>query len=129
MSARTSRDLVIMSSTLRRTLGRARANSKERVNGLAQDIALRLRNIRDLFHSMAGRSFRNMTTSSASQSLPPVKLCDSRKHALECLRLAAECRNLAADFSSPQLKAHFLRMAAEWEERVNEPHTGNPFLH
>jgi hypothetical protein len=38
----------------------------------------------------------------------------SRKHALECLRLAAECRQLARDIERPAAQRHFLRMAEEW---------------
>ena len=38
----------------------------------------------------------------------------SRKHALECLRLAADCRQLARDIAHPAGRRHFLRMAEEW---------------
>ena len=38
----------------------------------------------------------------------------SRKHALECLRLEAECLQLARDVHSPALRSHFLRMAKLW---------------
>ena len=38
----------------------------------------------------------------------------SRKHALECLRLAADCRQLARDIERPEAQRHFLRMAQEW---------------
>jgi hypothetical protein len=37
-----------------------------------------------------------------------------QKYALLCLRLAAECRDLAADVPEPDLRAHFLRMASIW---------------
>jgi hypothetical protein len=37
-----------------------------------------------------------------------------RKHALECLRLAADCRQLAREIDRPAAQRHFLRMAAEW---------------
>jgi len=37
-----------------------------------------------------------------------------QKYALLCLRLAAECGNLAADVPEPELKAHFLYMASRW---------------
>jgi len=37
-----------------------------------------------------------------------------RKHALECMRLAADCMQLAGDAPSPALQSHFLRMARVW---------------
>jgi hypothetical protein len=37
-----------------------------------------------------------------------------RKHALECLRLEADCMHLAGDSESPRLRSHFLRMAHIW---------------
>ena len=40
----------------------------------------------------------------------------ARKHSLLCLRLAAECRDLAAAASTPELRARVLRMADMWEE-------------
>ena len=39
-----------------------------------------------------------------------------RKYALACMRLAAECRDLAADVPEPELRAHFLHMASMWTE-------------
>jgi hypothetical protein len=39
---------------------------------------------------------------------------NSRKHALECLRLAADCMQLAGDVHNPALQPHFVRMASEW---------------
>lgn len=37
-----------------------------------------------------------------------------RKHELECLRMEADCWQLAGDVQSPDLQAHFIRMAKEW---------------
>lgn len=37
-----------------------------------------------------------------------------RKRELECLRLAADLMQLAADTCNPHLKAHFVRMARVW---------------
>ena len=37
-----------------------------------------------------------------------------RKHALACLRLAADCAQLARDAHSPALQSHFLKMAKVW---------------
>ena len=39
---------------------------------------------------------------------------NSREHALECLRLAADCMQLAGDVHNPALQTHFVRMAREW---------------
>ena len=38
----------------------------------------------------------------------------SRKHALECLRLAADSMQLAGDVQNPALQSHFVRMARVW---------------
>ena len=46
---------------------------------------------------------------------------DIQKNALMCMRLAAECRDLAADAPERDLRAHFLRMAAMWTEMAVEP--------
>jgi hypothetical protein len=46
-----------------------------------------------------------------------------QKYALMCLRLAAECRNLAADVPAPCLRTHFLRMANVWAELADHPVT------
>jgi hypothetical protein len=40
----------------------------------------------------------------------------SRRHALECLRLAADCMQLAGDVQNPALQSHFVRMARVWSE-------------
>jgi hypothetical protein len=39
---------------------------------------------------------------------------NSRKHALECLRLEADCMQLAGVIHDPALQRHFVRMAREW---------------
>ena len=44
-----------------------------------------------------------------------------QKYALMCLRLAAECRNLAADVPEPDLRARFLRLASFWTELAHQP--------
>ncbi len=41
--------------------------------------------------------------------------------ALMCLRLAQECRGLAADVPEPELRAHFLHMAGIWTELAGRP--------
>jgi hypothetical protein len=43
------------------------------------------------------------------------------KHKIRCMRLAAECRGLAADAPEAELKAHFLRLADSWEEIADRP--------
>ena len=49
------------------------------------------------------------------------ELVNFLKHELECVRLAAECRGLAADVPEADLKAHFLRQADRWEEMADRP--------
>ena len=44
-----------------------------------------------------------------------------QKYAQLCMRLADECRNLAADVPEPYLRAHFLRMAGMWTELAVQP--------
>jgi hypothetical protein len=48
-----------------------------------------------------------------------------QKHALMCMRLASECRRLAADVPTPGLMAHFLRMAKMWAELADQPVSGD----
>jgi hypothetical protein len=43
-----------------------------------------------------------------------------QKYTLTCLRLAAECRGLAADVPEPELRAHFLLMASMWTELADQ---------
>jgi hypothetical protein len=42
------------------------------------------------------------------------ELDHSRKHSLMCLRLAADCTQLAADVHRPAWQAHFIQMAQAW---------------
>ena len=44
-----------------------------------------------------------------------------QQHALMCMRLAAECRDLAADVPEPDLREHFLRLAGMWTELAIQP--------
>jgi hypothetical protein len=37
-----------------------------------------------------------------------------RKHALVCLRLEADCMQLAGDAHNPNAQSHFVRMAGVW---------------
>jgi hypothetical protein len=37
-----------------------------------------------------------------------------RRHSLECLRLEADCMQMACDLRRPDWQAHFLQMAKEW---------------
>jgi hypothetical protein len=41
-----------------------------------------------------------------------------RKLALECLRLAADCAQVASDIRNPTLQSHFIRMADVWTTRA-----------
>ena len=50
---------------------------------------------------------------------------DLYRHALTCLRLAAECRNLADDVPTPGLKERFLSMARMWDELAHQPDVEN----
>ena len=45
---------------------------------------------------------------------------DLRKRQLECLRLAAELRQLASETSDPDLKAQFHRTAAMWSSQADQ---------
>ena len=46
----------------------------------------------------------------------------SRKHMLMCLRLAAECNNLAGDAAMPNhARADYIRMANMWMELAVQP--------
>jgi hypothetical protein len=47
------------------------------------------------------------------------------KYDLECLRLAAECRQLASDITDPDLHSHFLRMAEVWTNLTNRAFSGD----
>jgi hypothetical protein len=40
----------------------------------------------------------------------------SRKYALECLRMKAECMQLAGEAATPELQRHFLNQANVWAE-------------
>jgi hypothetical protein len=52
---------------------------------------------------------------------------DLQKHALECMRLAADCMQLVGDVHSPTLQRHFLRMARVWTTRAERgPGRGYP---
>ena len=52
------------------------------------------------------------------------ELNNSRKHELECLRLAADCMQLAGDVHNPALQSRFVRMAREWSRlAVQETNT------
>lgn len=37
-----------------------------------------------------------------------------QKHALECLRMEADCMQLAVETVRPSLRSHFVRMARVW---------------
>jgi hypothetical protein len=43
------------------------------------------------------------------------------KHALACMRMAEECRALAAGVPEPDLKRRFLHMASMWTELADHP--------
>jgi hypothetical protein len=41
-------------------------------------------------------------------------LKSSPKHALECMRLESECKQLAIQTANADLQSHFVRMAGVW---------------
>jgi hypothetical protein len=41
-----------------------------------------------------------------------------QQHALECMRMAADCMQLAGDLQNPALQSHFVRMARVWSDRA-----------
>ena len=43
------------------------------------------------------------------------------KHKLMCLRMAAECRDVAAAAAEPDLKMHYLLLAGRLEELADQP--------
>jgi hypothetical protein len=43
------------------------------------------------------------------------------RYELMCMRLAAECRGLAANVPEPGLREHFLRLASMWTELADQP--------
>ena len=51
---------------------------------------------------------------------------DEQKRALECLRLASDLMQLSRETLDPDLKAHCLRMAGVWTDRVTPGLTGDP---
>ena len=56
------------------------------------------------------------------------KLDSSQKHILMCVRLAAECSNLAGDAAMPNhARADYIRMATVWMElAVSPPQDSSP---
>lgn len=48
-----------------------------------------------------------------------------RKHALECLRLEADCRQLAFTADRPSLRSHFVRMARVWSDLADRGPSAN----
>jgi hypothetical protein len=44
-----------------------------------------------------------------------------QKYTLLCLRVAAECRNLAEDVATPELRARLLHTAGTWTELADQP--------
>ena len=43
-----------------------------------------------------------------------------QKYVLMCLRLASECKGIAAAVPEPELNAHFLRLARKWTELADQ---------
>ena len=74
---------------------------------------------------ITGTVFGPPSTERCQRSRPqggvPVSESTDHKRALLCLRLAAECRDLAAAASTPELRARVLRMAHLWAELAEQP--------
>jgi hypothetical protein len=51
-----------------------------------------------------------------------------RKYALECLRMKAECMQLAGDAATPELQRHFLDQADVWAEMAERGLEGKPHI-
>jgi hypothetical protein len=47
-----------------------------------------------------------------------------KKHAVECLRFAADCRNLAQSVDTSSLRTHFLQMAKTWTAMADHAPAG-----
>ena len=43
------------------------------------------------------------------------------RYALQCMRFAAECRDLADDVPDPGLRTQYLRMSRKWTELADKP--------
>ena len=50
------------------------------------------------------------------------------KYQSACLRLEAECMQLAGDVDSASLRSHFLRMARTWRAAADGGRAGEAFL-
>jgi hypothetical protein len=112
------RNLIV---TLPRVLIRTAAWLGEHTTKFAHDRAWRLRlnlgRVRHLYRQSLG-------IEPPSSHYPPPELPDTddpQKYALACLRLAAQCKSMAAEASDPNLKTHFLERAAMWEKRAEGP--------
>lgn len=55
-----------------------------------------------------------MSYESWGQKMAMTKAAQSQKHALECLRLANDCTQMAGAVLDPALQLHFTRMAQVW---------------
>jgi hypothetical protein len=78
------------------------------------------------FSRITGTVFGSPTTERRQRSRPARRSAVPesdyiRKHAVMCLRLAAECRDLAAGVATPELRARVLRMADMWEDLADQP--------
>jgi hypothetical protein len=53
----------------------------------------------------------------------------SNKRALECVRLAADCLQLADVVHSPKLQRHFLQMARVWSTQAEQDPVAHKSIH
>ena len=80
---------------------------------------------------ITGTGFGSPTTERCQRSRPArrsaaTESAYARRHAVMCLRLAAECRDLAAAVATPELRARVLIMADMWEDLADQPPSESP---
>jgi hypothetical protein len=66
------------------------------------------------------RNVCNDPGSRASRRCAVPESDNSRKHELECMRLAADCMQLVGDVHNPALQSLFLRMARVWSNLADQ---------
>ena len=75
---------------------------------------------------LARRRLRDASAPAPQGGAPCPESDYARKHAVMCLRLAAECRDLAAAVATPELRARVLIMADMWEDLADQPPSESP---
>jgi hypothetical protein len=120
MNAQQTRGLLIRPGALLRAFVHAFAEAEEGATPLMYRMMKRIRRASGLIRSPRKAALNPPPRALASQSVVRAVPEISQNYALNCLRLAADCKSLAADVSAPGQKAHFLSMAAAWEETAQK---------